>query len=60
MNDTFNVRVPQQSVMRHITMHVTVTGVQVWKLRQALGIQLLKLSARVMGCNIAVDMEEDD
>lgn len=48
------VRVPAASVMRDVTMTVEVTGLTVWRLRLWLGLQLMRLAARVIGCGIRV------
>lgn len=49
------IKVPIQPLMHHITLNVQVTGQTTWRIRQWLGIKLLVLAARVMGCNLQVD-----
>ena len=53
-----DVNVPVQSVMRNITLHVNVTGIQLWRLRMWLGIQCLKLAALVMGCGMEITQKD--
>lgn len=59
-SDSFDVRVPSQSVMKHITMNVKVTGLHVWKARLTVGCWLMKLAARVMGVHVHVDLETNN
>lgn len=54
------VNVPVQSVMRNITLHVNVTGVQTWRVRMWLGLQFIKLAAFTMGCGIEVTQKGSD
>lgn len=53
------IEISHQSVMRQITMHVRVVGMTSWRIRQWIGLRLLKLSARVMGCNIEIESSKD-
>lgn len=48
-----NVHVP--SLMNAVTMNVTLTGVREWRIRLWLGVKLITLAARVIGCGIVVD-----
>jgi hypothetical protein len=52
-----NMRVPMTHLTKDLTMHVTVTGVHWWAVRQTIGIWLIRCAAWVMGVNIHVDME---
>ena len=49
------VKMPISRVTRDLTVRVDVTGVRAWNMRLWLGVQVIKLAARVIGCGIVVD-----
>lgn len=51
------MRVPAQALMSHVTMNVTVTGINVFKFRLWVAGRLMSLSARIAGCGLAVNTE---
>lgn len=48
---------PMAEVMRSVTMELRLTGVRVFRARLSVGMMLLRLAARVMGCGIEVLVE---
>ena len=50
------VELPMTSIMKSVTLDVHITRQTEWKIRQWAGIQLLKLSAFVMGCGVRIEM----
>jgi len=51
------MNIPVSSVMRNVTMHVTVSGVRTLRVRLWLAVWILRLAALVAGCGIRVDTE---
>jgi len=49
------VNVPISKLMSDVTMNVNLTGVRTWRVRVWLGIQLLKLAGRIIGCGIHIE-----
>ena len=47
-----DVRIPLQSVMKNITMHVEVTGVRTWKMRMWLALQCFRLGCWIAGMGL--------
>jgi hypothetical protein len=50
------IKIPVSSVTNRLTVNIEVTGLRVWRVRLWLGTHLIGLAARVMGCNIHVDI----
>lgn len=51
-------RVHMPDVMSGLTMQVRITGMAIMKLRLWLGLQTLKLAARIMGCGIEISLDD--
>jgi len=49
------LNVPITSVVKNITLTVNVSGLRVWRWRVWLGLQLIQLAARVMGCGFRLE-----
>ncbi len=50
-----DVRVPASRLMANVTMHVTVTGLTVFRVRMWLAFRLIALAARIAGCGLKVE-----
>lgn len=51
-------QVDMAEVMSGLTMQVQVTGVRMLRVRLWLGLRVLKLAAMIMGCGIAVSLDD--
>jgi hypothetical protein len=51
------VRVQASRICRDITLHVSVTGLRVFRARWWLALRLLRLATWVGGCGLKVDVE---
>jgi hypothetical protein len=55
MNTTHDVIVPFSRMAARMTLNVRLTGARMGTVRITLGIALLKLATKVMGCNVNID-----
>lgn len=51
--------VPMSDLMKNITVEVTVTGMKSFRVRFAIGTFLMKLSAKIMGVGLKIDLKGD-
>lgn len=49
-----NATVNMADAMRRVTISVKITGARSAKIRMAIGVRMIKLGARVIGCGIEV------
>lgn len=56
MKTTQDVNVPMSDLTKRITLNVRLTGLPAWKIRQTVGLWLIKLATSVMGIGLHVDM----
>ena len=47
-------------VVRNTVLNVTITGVRRFKIRLFIGAQLIKLAALILGCNIQMEINQDE
>lgn len=52
-----DVTIPIQPLIDNVTMTVNVSGVRAAQVQLWIGLQLIRLAARVIGCRIDVDGE---
>lgn len=50
------VKVPLGSIVRQMTMQVEITGARTWSYRLRFAMWLIRLAARVIGCNVRVEV----
>ena len=55
---SIDARFPMSHVMQRVTMHVRITDRRRFAVRTWVAIQLMRLAARVLGCNIDVNIEQ--
>lgn len=58
MADNF-IKFRMVDLVKGLTMDVKITGMAIWKYRLWLGMQILKIACRVIGCGIKIDSELD-
>lgn len=51
------VTIPIDGVMAGLTLHVRVTGLNVFRARLWAGAQLMKLAALIIGCRVDVSLD---
>jgi hypothetical protein len=56
---TSEITVPIQNVTKDLTVTVRVTGMAVWRVRWWVASKLMLLAARIAGCGIKLDVENE-
>ena len=49
------IKMPIQKIMGCMILKISLTGLNIFKLRMYLGTRLIKLASIVMGCRVQID-----
>lgn len=49
---------PMAELMKNVTMHIEITQSPAYRLRRWMALRLIRLAARLLGCNIEVSYQD--